>query len=147
MFFKKKEKVQFEATKEFKFANGVLQYDESRNLIQYKNFPIKEIFSPEDIESYELQYGNKTYNKANLGKALVGGALFGVGGVLLAGTHQEEVIKNIQIKFQLKGKKLYYLMPIYQGELKVNGTFAQIFLESAEEIISFLNKVTNREEK
>ena len=84
MFFKKKEKVEFEATKEFKFANGVLQYDEGRNLIQYKNFPIKEIFSPEDIESYELQYCNKTYNKANLGKALVGGALFGVAGIIFS---------------------------------------------------------------
>lgn len=133
--FNKKVKEEFEATKSFMVNE--LQYDENRKLIKVKTS--KDLIPVSAIETYSLTFGNKTYDKANLGKALVGGAAFGLVGVLLAGTHKEEYISNIKVMIKANGK-LYYL-PLTIGKVKASA--AEGILNRAQDMIVFLDEITN----
>lgn len=133
--FSKKEKVEFEATK--KFGVNWLQYDENRKLIKIMN--VKSPIPVEDIQLYRIKYGNKTYNKANLGKAAVGGAVLGLAGVILAGTHTEEYISNLTV--EIKANDKFYYIPLIIGKMKAQA--AKGILNSAEEMIEFLDSITD----
>lgn len=134
-FFKKEKQEDFEVTKNF---NDYLLYDEKRNLIKIKGN--KRPISVNDIQTYSLNYGNKTYNKINLGEAIVKGSLFGTLGILHTGTHTEDYISNINIMIKANNKFYYIIMTI--GKIKSSSLFAQRSLKSAEEIITFLNEIT-----
>lgn len=134
--FKKKEKAGEEFNATVSFSN-YLQYDEVRNTIKVmgKGAPIP----VESIQLYNLKYGNKTYNKTNVGKAALGGALFGVAGVLLAGTHEEDYLSNLTI--EIKANDKFYYIPMIIGKMKMKT--AKGVLTYAEKIINFLDeKVT-----
>ena len=131
--FSKKEKVEFEATTSF---GRWLQYDENRNLIKITE-GIKKIIPVEDIQLYQVKCGTKTYNKANLGKAAVGGALFGVAGVVLAGTHEEEYISNLNILIKANDK--FYSIPMIIGKMKKSS--AKGVIEQADKIVEFLDSI------
>ena len=133
--FKKKESVEFDATITF---GRWLQYDETRRLVKITE-GIKKVISVDDIKSYQLKYGDKIYNKANLGKAIVGGALFGASGVILAGTHAEEYISNLGIMINVNDK--FYCIPMIIGKMKKSS--ATNILKQAENIIKFLDDVIN----
>ena len=133
--FSKKEKVEFEATR--KFMVDMLQYDENRNTIKIKN--VKQPIPVESIQTYSLKFGSKTYNKANLGKAIVGGSVLGLAGIVLAGTHTEEYISNIQV--MIKADDKFYYIPLTIG--KVKASVAKGILERAQEMIAFLDEITN----
>lgn len=133
--FSKKEKQEFEATKSFMVNE--LQYDENRKLIKVKTS--KDLIPVSAIETYSLTFGNKTYDKANLGKALVGGAAFGLVGVLLAGTHKEEYISNIKVMIKANGK--FYYLPLTIGKVKASA--AEGILNRAQDMIAFLDEITN----
>ena len=135
--FNKKKKVEFEATKTFMVDR--LQYDEKRSLIKIKNGFQVNIISIDDIQTYSLKFGNKTYDKTNLGKALVGGVTFGLVGVILAGTHKEEYISNITISIKANDK--FYFLPLTIGKTKYD--VSKGILEEAEHIIKFLDEVIN----
>ena len=136
MFFKKKNTEEFEATKSFMVDK--LQYDETRGLIKIKNGFQINIIPVADIQTYNLTFGSKIYTKTNLGKALVGGAVLGVAGVLLAGTHQEEEISNITV--MIKANDKFYYLPLTIGKMKAKT--ARGILESAESMIAFLDSIT-----
>ena len=131
--FGKKEAIEFDATKSF---GTYLQYDENRQLIKVMN--VKQPIPVADIQLYRLKYGNKVYDKANIGKAAIGGALFGVAGVILAGTHQEEYISNLTV--EIKANDKFYYIPMIIGKMKVSS--AKNIFASAEKIIAFLEEIT-----
>lgn len=133
--FNRKPKEEFEATKAF-MVNELL-YDENRKLIKVKTS--KDLIPVAAIETYSLTFGNKTYDKANLGRAIVGGAAFGLVGVIMAGTHKEEYISNIKIMIKANGK--FYYLPLTIGKLKASA--AEGILKRAEDMIKFLDEVTN----
>ena len=147
MFFKKKNKTDnpdFEATKSY---GNWLQYDENRNLVKVKGY--KPLIPADKIKNYSLQYGNKTYTKKNLGSALagglVGGALFGVGGVIAAGvmtgSHQDEYITNLRITINIDDEKCpIIVIPLIIGKMKIG--LAKYTLQSAESMIAFLDEIT-----
>ena len=131
--FKKKENTEFEATKTF---GRWLQYDENHRLIKITE-GIKKIISLEDIQLYQIKYGDKIYNKANLGNMVTGGVLFGVNGILLAGSHTEEYISNLGITIKANDK--FYFIPMIIGKMKKSS--AKGILEQAENIVQFLDGV------
>lgn len=133
MFFKKREAAEFEATKKF---SDYLQYDESRGLVKIKG--CKDLISVDQITGYELKYGNKVYNKKNLGTAIAAGALFGVLGIMATGTHEEEYVSNIGITVIANGKHHY--IPLTIGKMKMSA--AKGILNMAENIVGFLNEIT-----
>ena len=134
MFFKKKENVEFEATKSFMV--DMLQYDENRKLIKIKN--VKNPIPVENIQTYQLKFGNKTYNKVNLGRTAIGGAVLGLAGVVLAGTHTEEYVNNITI--MIKADDKFHFIPLTIGKVKMSA--AKGILDKAEEMIEFLDSIT-----
>lgn len=138
MFGKKKDKVEFEATKSF--MGGNFQYDENRRLIRIKNGFQVNIIPADSIQTYSLMYGDKTYTKANLGKAVVGGALFGILGIAAAGTHKEEYISNMKIMIKADDKFYYLILTI--GKMKVSA--AKGILKTAEDIIALLDDMGAR---
>ena len=131
--FKKKENVEFEATRKF---SDYLMYDENRNLIKIKG--VKTPIAVEDIQLYQLKYGNKTYDRVDLGEAMVGGALFGVLGIVMAGTHKDEYISNLTI--MIKANDKFYSIPMIIGKMKVN--LAKSIVSQAEQMIAFLDEIT-----
>ena len=119
---------------------GDFQYDEKHNLIKIKiGFKVN-IIPVENIQTYSLSFGNKTYNKSNLGKALVGGAVFGLAGIILAGTHTEEYVSNIKIMIKANDKFYFLIMTI--GKVKVNAV--RNILNEAEKIIRLLDEITTK---
>lgn len=137
--FNKKKEVAFEATKAFMV--DMLQYDEKRKLIKIKGE--KQPIAIEDITGYSLTFGNKTYTKANLGRAFIGGAAFGLAGIILAGTHQEEYVSNIKLTIIACGKPHFILLTL--GKVKMNA--AKGILDRAEAMVRFLDEVCNENEK
>lgn len=135
--FNKKKTDEFEAAKTFMVDK--LQYDEKRNLIKIKNGFQVNIIPVDDIQTYSLKFGSKTYDKANLGKAFIGGATFGLVGVILAGTHKEEYVSNITVSIKANDK--FYFLPLTIGKMKYEAS--KRILESAESMIRFLDEVTN----
>lgn len=132
--FSKKPKEDFEATKSFMVNE--LQYDENRQLIKVKTS--KDLIPVSAIETYSLTYGSKTFDKVNLGRAIIGGTAFGLVGVVLAGTHKEEYISNIKIMIKANGK--FYFLPLTIGKVKAN--VAEGILKRAEDMILFLDDIT-----
>jgi hypothetical protein len=132
--FSKKVKEEFNATKSFMV--DMLQYDEERKLIKIKN--VKNLIPVESIQLYQLKFGNKVYTKTNLGRAIVGGVAFGWIGVVMAGTHKEEYISNIQITIKADDK--FYFIPLTIGKVKASA--AEAILHKADDMISFLDEIT-----
>lgn len=137
MFGNKKKIKEFEATKTFMVDR--FQYDENRGLIKIKNGFQVNIIPIDTIETYSLTYGNKTYDKTNISRAVIGGALFGILGILTAGTHKEEYISNMTIMIKANGK--FYYLPLIIGKVKYDR--AKEMLQRAEKIIAFLDEITN----
>lgn len=135
LFSKKDKKVEeFEATK--KFMVDMLQYDEGRKLIKLKGS--KDLIPVENIQSYSLTFGSKTYDKANLGKAFIYGSITGLAGVVLAGTHKQEYVSNIKITVKAADK--LYILPLTIGKVKIEA--ADGILSRAESMILFLDSIT-----
>lgn len=137
--FSKKEKVEFEATQVI--AVGWMEYDENRKLVKIINGMSKKYIPVDKITDYSVKYGEKTYTKANLGKAVVGGAMFGVAGVILAGTHQEDYVKNITLCIRVDDpKQPFVFLPLTIGKMKMSA--AKGIIKSADKMIAFLDTVT-----
>ena len=131
-FFKKKENVEFEATQKI---THYLEYDANRELVRFN----KNVFSKNDIQLYRLKFGSKVYNKVNLGRAAIGGAAFGLAGIILAGTHQEEYVSNITLEIKVNDK--FYFCPLTIGKMKASS--ARGILDVAEKAIAFLDEITD----
>lgn len=150
MFGFKKEKnteaVEFTATRNY----GVFQIDESRRLIRVKE-GVRGVdkytpFSIDDIMDVEIQCDDTTVNKKNLGAAFAGGALFGVGGLLLAGTHEKQFIKYLGITIKLKDlDRPIVKLPLITTKMKQDGALAQAMLKAAEDFVQVMNILRGEE--
>ena len=128
-------KVAFEATQQI---SDYLKFNENTKEFMFKG--CKAIIAADDITDYELKYGAKTYNKKNLGTAIAAGALFGVGGILLTGSHQEEYVSNISIAIKTKSNG-NILIPLTIGKMKMDR--AKGIIQMAEKMIALLDAQTN----
>lgn len=146
--FKKKEvaAVEFTATKD----GGVFQIDQGRRLVRVKE-GIKGVdkyapFSIDDIMDIEIQCDDTAVNKKNLGAAFAGGALFGVGGLLLAGTHEKQFIQYLGITIKLRDlDRPVVKLPLITMKMKKDGALAKAMLKAAEDFVQVLNILREEE--
>jgi hypothetical protein len=134
--FSKKEVIEFETTDVIYV--GTIDYDANRKLIRVKNGFKKDIVAVADIEDIIVTCGNKTVTKKNLGGAIAGAAVFGVAGLLLAGSHQVEYISNLTITIVTKNKRIY--LPLVIGKEKKGR-----WLEIAQKIVEKLETIVDSE--
>ena len=72
--------------------------DENRRLIRVKEgFKLGKPFAIDSIMDIEIKCDDTVVNKRNMGAAIAGGALLGIGGLLLAGTHNKEYISRLEV--------------------------------------------------
>ena len=129
---KEKNEVAFDATDVIYV--GTIDYDANRKLIRVKNGFKKDIVATSDVEDIIITCGNKTVSKKNLGGAIAGAAVFGVAGILLAGSHEVEYISNLTITIITKDKRIY--LPLVIGKTKKGN-----WMETAERIVAKLEAV------
>ena len=129
---KEKDTVAFDATDVIYV--GTIDYDANRKLIRVKNGFKKDIVAAADVEDIIITCGNKTVSKKNLGSALAGAAVFGVAGILLAGSHEVEYISNLTITIITKEKRIY--LPLVIGKVKKGN-----WMETAQRIVEKLEAV------
>ena len=140
--FKKKEtaQVEFTATKD----GGVFQIDQPRRLVRVKE-GVRGVdkyapFSIDDIMDIEIQCDDTVVNKKNLGAAFAGGALFGVGGLLLAGSHQKQFIQYMGITIKLRDlDRPIVKLPLITMKMKKDGGLAKAMMKAAEDFVQVLN--------
>ena len=130
--FSKKESVEFEGTDVI--FPGTIDYDANRKLIRVKNGFKKDIVSTSDVKDIIITCGNKKVSKKNIGGSIAGAAIFGVAGLLLAGTHEVEYISNLTITIITKDKRIY--LPLVVGKTKKGN-----WLETAQRIVEKLEAV------
>ncbi len=130
--FTKKENVEFESTEVIYV--GTIDYDCNRNLIRVKNGFKKDIISVTDIDDIIITCGNKTVSKKNLGGAIAGAAVFGVAGLLLAGSHEVEYISNLTITIITKDKRI--CIPLVIGKTKKGN-----WMETAQRIVEKIENI------
>ena len=129
---KEKESILFETT-DIIYV-GHIDYDSNRKLIRVKNGFKKDIVSTFDVEDIVITCGNKTVSKKNLGGAIAGAAVFGVAGILLAGSHEVEYISNLTITIITNNKKIY--LPLVIGKTKKGN-----WMETAQRIVEKLETI------
>lgn len=130
--FTKKENIEFESTEVIYV--GTIDYDCNRNLIRVKNGFKKDIISVTDIDDIIITCGNKTVSKKNLGGAIAGAAVFGVAGLLLAGSHEVEYISNLTITIITKDKRI--CIPLVIGKTKKGN-----WMETAQRIVEKIENI------
>ena len=132
--FNKKEKVNFKATEVIYV--GTVEYDANSNLLMIKNGFKKDYINPGEIQDIIVTCGQKTVSKKNLGSALAGAAVFGVAGLLLAGSHDVEYISNLSITIITANGR--HIIPLTIGKVKKGN-----WLEVAEKIVARIEGVQN----
>lgn len=126
MFFKK-DSVEFEATKIIYV--GTIECDENRQLLLVKNGFNKTYIKTSEIQDIIITCGQKSVSKKNIGGALAGAAVFGIAGVLLAGSTHIDYISNLTITIITTEKRV--CIPLVIGKVKAGN-----WLQRAERIVA-----------
>lgn len=112
----------------------------------YNKTPI--VYSFDNIVDYELVVDGESYTKggASIGRALVGGAIFGGAGAIIGGStgkrKQKEFIKKMYIKISLKHPyDSYTEIPLISTEVKKGSLTYNIMTESANKILALLDSM------
>lgn len=110
----------------------------------YNKIPI--VYSFKNLVDYELVVDGETYSKggASIGRALVGGALFGGTGAIIGGStgkrKQKEIIKKMYIKISLKHPyDTYTEIPLISSETKKGGLIYNTMTGAANNILALLD--------
>lgn len=108
------------------------------------------VFKYEEILSYELLEDGESINKGGLGKALVGGAVFGVAGAVAGGSSKRThgVCTNIQIKITTTNidRPVIYVNIIDFEIKKKSNTYKKLY-NIAQNVMSKLNIITDELEQ
>ncbi len=110
----------------------------------YNKIPI--VYSFDNLIDYELVVDGESYTKggANIGRALVGGAIFGAAGAIIGGTtgkrKQKEIIKKMYIKISLKHSYDNYTeIPLISTEVKKGAFIYNTMTDAANKILALLD--------
>lgn len=110
----------------------------------YNKIPI--VYSFKNLVDYELVVDGETYSKggASIGRALVGGALFGGAGAIIGGStgkrKQKEIIKKMYIKISLKHPyDTYTEIPLISSETKKGVLIYNTMTGAANNILALLD--------
>lgn len=137
--FKKKDaaEVEFEAS----IKNNFFQVDENRRLIRVKEgFKLGKPFAIDSIMDIEIKCDDTVVNKRNMGAAIAGGALLGIGGLLLAGTHNKEYISRLEVLIKTNGfNRPVIKIPFITSKMQKNSALTQAVVDSCEKLVQQLN--------
>ncbi|MEN2467987.1 SHOCT domain-containing protein [Ornithinibacillus sp. JPR2-1] len=93
----------FNATK---YIGKFIEFDDDNKLIMISPKKKPRIYRYKDISSFELLENGESVTKGGLGRALVGGALFGGAGAVVGGVtakrKNKEIVDSLRIKISLK---------------------------------------------
>ena len=137
----------FEVTKQF---SGHLFIDEKNKLFRLKKglLDFNDIYSFDQIIDYEIIENGTSVVKGGLGKAIVGGALFGTTGAIVGSVVGNKKSKNICNSLQIRiglndSPKENIYIKLINSETKTNSFSYKINIEIANDIILFFSKITN----
>lgn len=148
----------FEPTRK---VNGHLWFDENKKkwaipkgVFKKKITPETKIYDYSDIKSYELLEDGSSITKggASLGRAVVGGALFGGVGAVIGGSTGKrtttDVCNNIKIKIVLRNNepKIIYIN-ILSTQTPKNGGLYKLCIEAAHTILAEFDEMIGADEK
>lgn len=116
----------------------------------YNKIPI--VYSFDNIVDYELVVDGESYTKggASIGRALIGGAIFGGAGAIIGGStgkrKQNEVIKKMYIKISLKHPyDSYTEIPLISTEVKKGAFIYNTMTDAANKILALLDSMVASE--
>ena len=137
----------FEVTKQF---STDLFIDEKNKLFRLKKglLDFNDIYSFDQIVDYEVIENGTSVVKGGLGKAIVGGALFGSAGAIVGGVIGNKKTKNICNSLQIRiglddSPKENIYIKLINSETKTKSFSYKINIEIANDIITFFSKITN----
>lgn len=138
---------QFQPTKKI---GTFFAIDENKKQFSISNgaFSLNRIYNFSDVQSFELLEDGETISKGGLGRAVVGGALFGgvgavVGGVT-GGKKTKSICSKLQIKITVKdiNNPIVYINLISSDTKKDSFVYKTLY-NSAQEIMSILQLMTD----
>lgn len=126
---------------------GPIEYDARSNTWRYKR--LGTIYSAKQLNSYELVNDGNTVTKGgiSLGRAVVGGALFGGVGAVVGGVTgkrtSKEYVNSIQIRLDISsgGKTLHEYIDILNKKTELGSKDYREAMEKASEILILLNQI------
>lgn len=107
------------------------------------------IFDYSEIIDFELIEDGTSITKGGIGRALVGGAIFGGVGAIVGGTTGKKKTKTTCSKLQIKITLNNMENPIeyinfIQGEIKTDGVIYRTFYNYAQQVLSALQIICNK---
>ena len=110
------------------------------------------IFDYSEIIDFELIEDGTSITKGGIGRALVGGALFGGVGAIVGGTTGKRKTKTTCSKMQIKITLNNMENPIeyinfFQGEIKTDGLMYKTFSNFAQQVLSALQIICNKNQE
>lgn len=103
------------------------------------------IFTFDDILNYELLEDGETIRKGSLGKAVVGGAVFGIAGAIVGGASgkNKTIINKLEIKIVTKKmiRPDVYIYLLTMGSVKKGSVSYEMAINSAQKIMSLLDNI------
>lgn len=116
----------------------------------YNKIPI--VYSFDNLVDYELVVDGESYTKggASIGRALVGGAIFGGAGAIIGGStgkrKQKEIIKKMYIKISLKHPyDSYTEISLISTEVKKGAFTYNIMTDAANNILALFDSIAASE--
>lgn len=110
-----------------------------------------DIFNYDDIVDFELLEDNKSISNGNIGRAVVGGVLFGGVGAIVGSTtgrKKKEICKKLQIKITVNdiSNPVVYI-DLITAEVKKNSFLYETTFSKAQEILSLLSIICQENSK
>lgn len=116
----------------------------------YNKIPI--VYSFNNLVDYELVVDGESYTKggASIGRALIGGAIFGSAGAIIGGStgkrKQKEVINKMYIKISLKHPyDSYAEIPLISTEIKKGSSIYNTMTDAANKILALFDSIVASE--
>lgn len=146
--------IEFNTTKK---VGGFIEIDEHKKQFLIKNGGLgikknQRVYNFNDVIEYELLEDGESITKGGLGRALVGGVLFGgvgaiVGGVT-GGKKTKNIINSLKIKITLNNiSSPTVYINIIQSPTKSNSIIYKTCYDSAQQILSIFDIIQNENNK
>ena len=131
-------------------VENYIELDEINHLWKAPCFSKALVFPYDDIISYELLQDGETITKGSLGKAMVGGALFGGVGAIVGsnmGSKTKQIVNEYKIKIVTKNICFpeVYINFLTTGAVKSNSILFSSYKTLAQRILSLLSIITNNQ--
>lgn len=132
----------FKATYE---VDDFIKFNDNTKLLLISPKFNPQLITYDSILDYELlENGNTVINKSGVGRALVGGVLFGGIGAIVGGVTGKKTItskiKSIKIKIVTKNNKIYFIN-LLNIEVKNTSMIYKVAYENAQKILSKLDMI------